>query len=143
MENEQLGALLDPPVKPGTVSRWRSGELPEELRFPQIAAAVRVRTNWLRSGQGPREPGEPAVRVAEPSRAPYGTGEPTLPRERLQRVISAIELALAELRGLATSGDAGAVAEELAKDAADREAVKRAEDQSPPQPEGRQAGGQG
>jgi transcriptional regulator with XRE-family HTH domain len=42
-------------VRPGTVSRWRSGELPGEIRMERVARLIGVRTNWLRTGQGERD----------------------------------------------------------------------------------------
>ncbi len=43
-------------VLPQTVSRWRSGELPDDLRLPQIAAVLGVREEWLKTGAGERSP---------------------------------------------------------------------------------------
>ncbi|MBK8006735.1 MAG: helix-turn-helix transcriptional regulator [Gemmatimonadetes bacterium] len=40
-------------VRPQTVSRWRRGELPDDLRLPRLAALFRVEAEWLRTGQGP------------------------------------------------------------------------------------------
>jgi transcriptional regulator with XRE-family HTH domain len=43
-------------VYAGTVSRWRKGECPDDLRMPEIANFLRVNVDWLRSGTGDREP---------------------------------------------------------------------------------------
>lgn len=37
-----------------TVSRWRRGELPDDLRLPQLAQCLGVAVEWLKTGQGPR-----------------------------------------------------------------------------------------
>ncbi len=39
-------------VSPGTVSRWRAGECPDDLRFPSLAAYLRVPEEWLKTGAG-------------------------------------------------------------------------------------------
>lgn len=39
-------------VRPQTVSRWRRGELPDDLRLPRLAERFRVDVEWLRTGQG-------------------------------------------------------------------------------------------
>src|SRR3954466_14741968 len=39
-------------VSPGTVSRWRAGECPDDLRFPSLAAFLGVGEEWLKTGAG-------------------------------------------------------------------------------------------
>lgn len=39
-------------VRVQTVSRWRRGELPDDLRLPALADLLRVSLNWLKTGQG-------------------------------------------------------------------------------------------
>ena len=41
-------------VHPVTVTRWRRGELPDDLRLPQLASCVGVALMWLKSGEGPQ-----------------------------------------------------------------------------------------
>jgi transcriptional regulator with XRE-family HTH domain len=61
-------------VRPQTVSRWRRGECPDDLRLPEIATYLRVALDWLKSGVGAFEPsgqapGDPqAQRVQSPGR---------------------------------------------------------------------------
>jgi transcriptional regulator with XRE-family HTH domain len=61
-------------VRPQTVSRWRRGECPDDLRLPEIATYLRVALDWLKSGVGTFEPsgqapGDPqAQRVQSPGR---------------------------------------------------------------------------
>jgi transcriptional regulator with XRE-family HTH domain len=43
-------------VRPQTVSRWRRGECPDDLRVPEIADYLRVGLEWLKTGQGTFEP---------------------------------------------------------------------------------------
>ena len=42
-------------VSPGTVSRWRAGECPDDLRFPALAGYLRVPEEWLKTGAGELE----------------------------------------------------------------------------------------
>ena len=48
-------------VGASTVSRWRRGECPDDLRLPQIAAYLQIPAEWLKTGAGERpawnEPG--------------------------------------------------------------------------------------
>jgi transcriptional regulator with XRE-family HTH domain len=39
-----------------TVSRWRRGECPDDLRLPEIATYLKVSLEWLRKGLGDIEP---------------------------------------------------------------------------------------
>jgi transcriptional regulator with XRE-family HTH domain len=58
-------------VYAGTVSRWRKGECPDDLRLPEIAAYLRVALVWLKDGVGDmeRREGEPsAPRSTSPGR---------------------------------------------------------------------------
>jgi transcriptional regulator with XRE-family HTH domain len=50
-------------VYAGTVSRWRKGECPDDLRMPEIAAYLRVALDWLKNGLGDmeRREGEPSA----------------------------------------------------------------------------------
>jgi len=41
-------------VSASTVSRWRKGERPDDLRLPQLARRLGVSLKWLKSGEGPR-----------------------------------------------------------------------------------------
>jgi transcriptional regulator with XRE-family HTH domain len=43
-------------VRPQTVSRWRRGECPDELRLPELADYLRVGLDWLKTGVGGFEP---------------------------------------------------------------------------------------
>ena len=43
-------------VLPGTVSRWRRGELPDPLRVDEIARYLGTTRAWLLKGEGPRDP---------------------------------------------------------------------------------------
>jgi transcriptional regulator with XRE-family HTH domain len=63
----------------GTVSRWRRGELPDDLRLPSLAGNLTVRLNWLKSGQGemragPEDNGDHLMAAESPAR--YGAGHP-------------------------------------------------------------------
>lgn len=56
-EDMEAGALAKlEGVGDGTVSRWRKGELPNELRLPRLAAHLSVREEWLKTGQEPMRP---------------------------------------------------------------------------------------
>jgi transcriptional regulator with XRE-family HTH domain len=61
-------------VYAGTVSRWRKGECPDDLRLPEIAAYLKVAQEWLKTGAGDMErregePGDPnAQRAHSPGR---------------------------------------------------------------------------
>jgi transcriptional regulator with XRE-family HTH domain len=57
-------------VRPQTVSRWRRGECPDELRLTVIADYLRVGLDWLKSGVGSSEPEE------------HTPGDPTAQRAR-------------------------------------------------------------
>jgi transcriptional regulator with XRE-family HTH domain len=59
-------------VRPQTVSRWRRGECPDDLRLPEIASYLRVGLGWLKTGVGTFEPGEQAPGDPEAQRAPTG-----------------------------------------------------------------------
>jgi transcriptional regulator with XRE-family HTH domain len=39
-------------VHPVTVARWRRGELPDDLRLPQLAECLGIPLEWLKTGQG-------------------------------------------------------------------------------------------
>jgi hypothetical protein len=54
-------------VSPGTVSRWRAGECPDDLRFPSLAAFLRVGEEWLKTGAGrPEREQATSVTVSAP-----------------------------------------------------------------------------
>jgi transcriptional regulator with XRE-family HTH domain len=59
-------------VRPQTVSRWRRGECPDDLRLPEIADYLRVGLDWLKTGQGEFEPMVQAPGGPEARRAPTG-----------------------------------------------------------------------
>jgi transcriptional regulator with XRE-family HTH domain len=48
-------------VVPQTVSRWRRGECPDDLRLPELAAYLTVALDWLKSGVGELEPKAPTT----------------------------------------------------------------------------------
>jgi transcriptional regulator with XRE-family HTH domain len=56
-------------VIPGTVSRWRKGECPDDLRYPEIAAALRIDLEWLKTGAGVPEPEDQSPRQGPGRRA--------------------------------------------------------------------------
>lgn len=41
----------------GTVSAWRNGERPDDLRLPRLATRLGVSLRWLKTGEGAREGG--------------------------------------------------------------------------------------
>ena len=43
---------LSQAVGAGTVSRWRKGECPDDLRFPRLAVYLQVPEEWLKTGPG-------------------------------------------------------------------------------------------
>jgi len=58
-------------VSPGTVSRWRAGECPDDLRFPSLATYLKVPEEWLKTGAGPSPvwgPGDVPKQPRNPSR---------------------------------------------------------------------------
>jgi transcriptional regulator with XRE-family HTH domain len=66
-------------VNPVTVSRWRSGEVPDELRLPGLAKRLQTSPEYLKTGQGapfverttqpaPERPASPSE-AARPERA--------------------------------------------------------------------------
>jgi len=94
----------------GTVSRWRRGELPDELRYPSLASHLGVRVNWLKSGQGTMRPSlggnGAAVRevpvaatwtVYTDVRPPMGEQARRILEERIEAVIRGAPLTPAEL----------------------------------------------
>jgi transcriptional regulator with XRE-family HTH domain len=65
----QLAVALE--VRPQTVSRWRRGECPDDLRLPEIATYLRVALEWLKTGKGTFEPsvqGQGVPRASGPGR---------------------------------------------------------------------------
>jgi transcriptional regulator with XRE-family HTH domain len=57
-------------VRPQTVSRWRRGECPDDLRLPEIAGYLRVGLEWLKTGSGEFEPAGQALGEPISQRAP-------------------------------------------------------------------------
>jgi transcriptional regulator with XRE-family HTH domain len=88
-------------VRPQTVSRWRRGELPDDLRMPRLARRFRVSEGWLRSGEGTGGGHPPAGAPGAPvddltGDAPEGPGwqfgDPwTWDEEQLRTVLGRIE----------------------------------------------------
>jgi transcriptional regulator with XRE-family HTH domain len=66
----QLAAGLG--VTSQTVSRWRRGECPDDLRFPEIATYLRVALDWLKTGVGTFEPTVETPGDPTAQRAPTG-----------------------------------------------------------------------
>lgn len=93
MEAGQLAKLEG--VGSGTVSRWRRGELPNELRLPRLAAALRVRLEWLKSGQEPMH-ADPGHNGAGTRRPYEGQRPPASSYEALRVLELRLELALIE-----------------------------------------------
>lgn len=73
-------------VRTQTVSRWRRGERPDDLRLPSLATTLRVPLNWLKTGHGERGDG---TRIREQPPAHGATDG------RLQRIYAAAMLNLA------------------------------------------------
>jgi transcriptional regulator with XRE-family HTH domain len=92
----QLAADLG--VLPQTVSRWRRGECPDDLRLPRIADYLRINAEWLRLGVGEIEPeihsGGPGS-PAEP-RSPPGAAPGTAPRSPGRRAADEVRREIAE-----------------------------------------------
>jgi transcriptional regulator with XRE-family HTH domain len=57
-------------VAPQTVSRWRRGECPDDLRLPEIATYLRIALDWLKRGVGDIEPKVPTTGDHTAQRAP-------------------------------------------------------------------------
>jgi transcriptional regulator with XRE-family HTH domain len=87
----QLAAALG--VLPQTVSRWRKGECPDDLRLPQIARYLRVALAWLKTGVGTFEPEE------QPSTAPSGR------RASLEAVVARLAFLHQQLSSYRTLGE--------------------------------------
>jgi transcriptional regulator with XRE-family HTH domain len=66
----QLAAALG--VTSQSVSRWRRGECPDDLRLPQIADYIRVGLEWLKTGVGTLEPTVQTPGGPAAQRAPTG-----------------------------------------------------------------------
>lgn len=106
-------------VSTQTVSRWRRGELPDDLRFPSLAANLRVHANWLKTGQGEMNPlgvGN-GQRVQESASAPYQTHA----WDAWQRIDRALRLVRGELDIAAGRGES--ISPDRAKQLADLLAV--------------------
>ncbi len=62
---------LSQAVGAGTVSRWRAGECPDDLRLPALATYLRVPEEWLKTGGGALPDWERVdVPQAQPGRGP-------------------------------------------------------------------------
>jgi transcriptional regulator with XRE-family HTH domain len=79
----QLATALK--VAPQTVSRWRRGECPDDLRLAQIAGYLTVGEEWLSTGVGESEP---RIQSAGPS-SPAAARSPR--RTTLEAVVARLE----------------------------------------------------
>jgi transcriptional regulator with XRE-family HTH domain len=79
----QLATALG--VLPQTVSRWRRGECPDDLRLPEIAAYLSVAVGWLKRGAGESEP----TAHSEAPSSPVGARSPR--RATLEAVVARLE----------------------------------------------------
>lgn len=57
-------------VNPVTVSRWRRGEVPDDLRLPLLAARLRTTVEYLQTGQGSSTASEPGPVAPSQANAP-------------------------------------------------------------------------
>lgn len=107
----------------GTVTRWRKGECPDDLRYPHLAAALGVDEGWLRQGDGeePKDTTMPPGRTTRPPEAssaalpPSGAGEPPeIARLRsLERRLAFFKAQLAAYRTMDESPGPAVIAEWL------------------------------
>ena len=95
-EDMEAGKLAElEGVGDGTVSRWRKGELPNDLRLPRLAGHLRVREEWLRTGQ---EPMRAAPNHNGVSHAPMTVREPPASTPTAAEIKALVSQRLAEWR---------------------------------------------
>ena len=74
-------------VHPVTVARWRRGEVPDDLRFPQLAQCLGIAEEWLKTGQGAMIPGGVASGSSPPTSGRSGALRPLRAADQAQEEI--------------------------------------------------------
>jgi transcriptional regulator with XRE-family HTH domain len=94
----QLATALK--VAAQTVSRWRRGECPDDLRIAQLAGYLRIAEDWLRTGAGEIES---RIHLEAPS-SPVGARSPR--RATLEAVVARLEFLHAQFESYRRLGRA-------------------------------------
>lgn len=86
-------------VVPQTVTKWRNGEKPDDLRLPALAARLGVTHKWLKTGEEPKHPEMVGSRHVKESGPAYEASSVHAALELMAQSLAGLSAAIRLLEG--------------------------------------------